>query len=123
MAKSTEKRKKVGLFQRFFHASVSTFPPFPTFSAFANFYNRKISIFCTLQKMDCRESTNDQFLYSTTNFLYVSFSVLLFCIKMNVQQCLFVLANLCPQQQWERVAAGKKAVGALLGSEYNRLKV
>jgi len=42
MAKSTEKRKNVGLFQRFFHASLSTFPPFPTFSAFANFYNRKI---------------------------------------------------------------------------------
>ena len=28
----------MGLFQRFFHASLSTFPPFPTFSAFANFY-------------------------------------------------------------------------------------
>jgi hypothetical protein len=38
MAKSTEKRKKVRLFQRFFHPSLSTFPPFPTFSAFANFY-------------------------------------------------------------------------------------
>ncbi len=34
------------LFQRFFHASLSTFPPFPTFSAFANFYNRKFFIFC-----------------------------------------------------------------------------
>ena len=30
----------MGLFQRFFHAFLSTFPPFPTFSAFANFYNR-----------------------------------------------------------------------------------
>jgi hypothetical protein len=32
-------------------------------------------------------------------------------------------ANLFSQQQWERVAAGKKAVGALPGSEYNSLKV
>ncbi len=48
MAKSTEKRKKMGLFQRFFHAFLSTFPPFPTFSAFANFYNRKcvLSVYC-----------------------------------------------------------------------------
>jgi hypothetical protein len=38
MARSTEKRKKVGLFQRFFHPSLSTFPRFPTFPAFANFY-------------------------------------------------------------------------------------
>jgi hypothetical protein len=37
MARSTEKRKKVGLFQRFFHPSVATFPAFPTFSAFAKF--------------------------------------------------------------------------------------
>jgi hypothetical protein len=32
--------KKVGLFQRFFHASLSTFPPFPTFSAFVIFMYR-----------------------------------------------------------------------------------
>jgi hypothetical protein len=38
MAKSTEKRQKVGLFQRFFHPSMSIFPRFPTFPTFSNFY-------------------------------------------------------------------------------------
>ena len=42
MARSTEKRKKVRLFQRFFHPSMSTFTEFPTFSAFANFFSRNI---------------------------------------------------------------------------------
>jgi hypothetical protein len=37
-ARSTEKRKKVGLFKRFFHPSLSTFPAFLTFPPFANFY-------------------------------------------------------------------------------------
>ena len=41
MAKSTEKRQKVGLFQRFFHPSMSIFPRFPTFPALSNFYSRK----------------------------------------------------------------------------------
>jgi hypothetical protein len=36
-ARSTEKRKKVGLFQRFFHPSMANFPAIPIFSAFANF--------------------------------------------------------------------------------------
>jgi hypothetical protein len=40
MATSTEKRQKVGLFQRFFHLSMSIFPRFPTFPAFSNFYSR-----------------------------------------------------------------------------------
>ena len=40
MAKSTEKRQKVGLFQRFFHPSMSDFPRFPTFPALSNFYSR-----------------------------------------------------------------------------------
>jgi len=40
-ATSTEKRQKVGLFQRFFHPSMSIFPRFPTFPAFSNFYSRK----------------------------------------------------------------------------------
>ena len=35
-----EKRKKVGLFQRFFHPSMSIFPRFPTFPALSNFYSR-----------------------------------------------------------------------------------
>ncbi len=39
-ATSTEKRQKVGLFQRFFHPSMSIFPRFPTFPAFSNFYSR-----------------------------------------------------------------------------------
>ena len=38
MARSTEKRKKVGLFQRFFHPSMSIFPRFPTFPAFQFLY-------------------------------------------------------------------------------------
>ena len=37
MARSTEKRQKVGLFQRFFHPSMSIFPRFPTFPALSNF--------------------------------------------------------------------------------------
>jgi hypothetical protein len=41
MATSTEKRQKVGLFQRFFHRSMSIFPRFPTFPAFSNFYGTK----------------------------------------------------------------------------------
>ena len=45
MATSTEKRQKVGLFQRFFHPSMSIFPRFPTFPAFSNFYSRTI-LFC-----------------------------------------------------------------------------
>ncbi len=40
MATSTEKRQKVGLFQRFFHPSMSIFPRFPTFPALSNFYSR-----------------------------------------------------------------------------------
>ena len=40
MATSTEKRQKVGLFQRFFHLSMAIFPRFPTFPAFSNFYSR-----------------------------------------------------------------------------------
>ena len=45
MATSTEKRQKVGLFQRFFHPSMSIFPRFPTFPALSNFYSRKGSVF------------------------------------------------------------------------------
>jgi hypothetical protein len=44
MARKTEKRKKVCLFQRFFHPSLSTFPLFPTFSAFANLYVGRTSL-------------------------------------------------------------------------------
>jgi len=33
-----QKRKKVGLFQRFFHPSMSIFPWIPTFPTFSNFY-------------------------------------------------------------------------------------
>ena len=40
MATSTEKRQKVGLFQRFFQPSMSIFPRFPTFPALSNFYSR-----------------------------------------------------------------------------------
>jgi hypothetical protein len=39
MATSTEKRQKVGLFQRFFQPSMSIFPWFPTFPALSNFYS------------------------------------------------------------------------------------
>ena len=48
VVKSTEKRKKVCLFQHFFHHSMSTFTEFPTFSAFANFYSRMffVDVFC-----------------------------------------------------------------------------
>ena len=45
MATSTEKRQKVGLFQRFFHHSMSIFPRFPTFPAFSNFYSRTPLVF------------------------------------------------------------------------------
>jgi hypothetical protein len=31
-------QQKVGLFQRFFHPSISNFPRFPTFPAFSNLY-------------------------------------------------------------------------------------
>ena len=34
----TEKRKKAGLFQRFFHLSMATFPRIPIFPAFSSFY-------------------------------------------------------------------------------------
>jgi hypothetical protein len=46
MATSTEKRQKVGLFQRFFHPSMSIFPRFPTFPALSNFYSRKYIANC-----------------------------------------------------------------------------
>jgi hypothetical protein len=51
MAKSTEKRQKVGLFQRFFHPSMSIFPRFPTFPALSNFYSRTMMPSCPL----CRQ--------------------------------------------------------------------
>jgi len=51
---STEKRQKVGLFQRFFHPSMSIFPRFPTFPALSNFYSRKLNLQSTKSQWERR---------------------------------------------------------------------